>query len=625
MTHNGAMIALLLPPTDATRLAVKNGEKPEDLHMTLAFLGDAAQYSEAQRAKIVESLREVTDLSAPPVIKLVGLARFEASDSSEGKDVLHAAVDASSVALLHEQVIDALDAIGVEPQSDHGFVPHVTLKYVEPGERVAAPSSPDGAITIPELTVKFGDDVVSLPFKRDEPRQADEPGTGDVHVPGLTLNKTKKQADEADGDGPPSEEDPKNEAENPVKTPSAYLGKMKDLLKDKVSPEDFAAAHKAARAHAGGVAAKANRMQCFELQPEDQDWRLFIEAKSLSIKAGEAAPDWIPFIPPPGKYSHPVYGKITLTPERNANFVKNFNEGVYQREVPIDAEHQTKLGGAFGWVTSLRQNSDRSVDAHVRWEARGQTALSEGRFRYVSPEWYDSWQDPMTEKRYKDVVIGGAITTRPFFKEKALRPLVASERGIFTLDDKNSDEDTVTLIELRKAEAMTDTKTGAEGGADPSAELKALTEQLSKERESAKAMSERIQKMESQARERRFAEEVSGKSDESQIAWIGDRDKHIKLMSKLAEAFGEDSEELKDYVALNRGHAATAKTAGLFAERGSSAAGPAVPEEKLEAMAKKLRETNPKLTQAQAMAEVTRTPEGKQLYTEYDNRKMKRS
>lgn len=621
MAHTGSMIALLLPPDTANKLAVKDGEKPEDLHMTLAFLGDATQYSEVQRAKIISALKEVTDGSAPPVIKLGGLARFEASKSSDNKDVIHVSVDSSSVALLHEQVIDALDSVGVTPQSEHGFVPHITLQYVEPGARAAVKVTQTGPITTPELAVAFGDEVTKLAFEAG-PKQADEPSTGDVHVPGLQLNKTKKQAD--DPEAPSDEEDAKDEVDNPVKTPSAYLGKMKQLLKDKVSPEDFAAAHKAARAHAGGMAKAANKMQCFENQPDDQDFRIFVEARMLSIKAGEAAPEWIPFIPPPGKYSHPVYGKITLTPERNANFVKNFNDAVYQKEVPIDAEHQTKLGGAFGWLTSLRQNSDKSVDAKVRWEARGQTALSEGRFRYVSPEWYDSWQDPIDEKRYKDVVIGGAITTRPFFKEKALRPLVASERGIFTIDDQQSaDDDTVTLIELRKAETMAEAKTGVE--ADGGAELKALTEQLEKERESAKAMSERIQKMESQARERRFAEEVSGKSDESQVAWIGDRDKHIKLMSKLAEAFGEESEELKDYVTLNRGHAATAKQAGLFSERGSSAAGPADPFDKVAAMATKLRESNPKMTQAQAMAEVTRTPEGKQLYTEYDNRKMKRS
>ena len=55
------------------------------------------------------------------------------------------------------------------------------------------------------------------------------------------------------------------------------------------------------------------------------------------------APEWIPFLPKPGTYAHPRYGDITITRERNARFVQNFKDGVYQDRLPIDAEHETKL------------------------------------------------------------------------------------------------------------------------------------------------------------------------------------------------------------------------------------------------------------------------------------------
>jgi hypothetical protein len=51
----------------------------------------------------------------------------------------------------------------------------------------------------------------------------------------------------------------------------------------------------------------------------------------------------------------------------------------------------------------------------------------DGAFNYISPEWYDEWSDPATGQTYKDVAIGGALTTRPFFKAPYLRPLAASE------------------------------------------------------------------------------------------------------------------------------------------------------------------------------------------------------
>lgn len=139
------------------------------------------------------------------------------------------------------------------------------------------------------------------------------------------------------------------------------------------------------------------------------------------------APEYINVLPVPGTYKHPAYGSIKITKERNANFVDNFNAGIYQEKVPIDAEHQTKLSGAVGWMTELRQNTDGSVDAKVEWTDRGTKAIEDESFKYFSPEWYDTWLDPINNKTYKDVLIGGALTTRPFFKEKALKPLVASE------------------------------------------------------------------------------------------------------------------------------------------------------------------------------------------------------
>ena len=138
-------------------------------------------------------------------------------------------------------------------------------------------------------------------------------------------------------------------------------------------------------------------------------------------------PERINVLPLPGEYKHPQYGTIKITKARNARFVDNF--GVYQDKIPLDFEHDTKMSGAVGWITELEQNKDGSVDALVDWTDRGRSAIEEDRFKYFSPEWYDSWKDPVTEKVYKDVLIGGALTTRPFFKDSALRPLVASEHG----------------------------------------------------------------------------------------------------------------------------------------------------------------------------------------------------
>jgi phage I-like protein len=140
-------------------------------------------------------------------------------------------------------------------------------------------------------------------------------------------------------------------------------------------------------------------------------------------------PEWMPILPKPGEFKHPEYGKISITTERNANFIANFENGVYQSKLPINAEHNPSDEGAFGWIVGMRQNTDGSVDAKVNWTDLGTDAIENDRFAYVSPEWVDSYKKNDGTK-HKDVLLGAALTVRPFFKEDAMRPLVASERGL---------------------------------------------------------------------------------------------------------------------------------------------------------------------------------------------------
>jgi len=158
------------------------------------------------------------------------------------------------------------------------------------------------------------------------------------------------------------------------------------------------------------------------------------------------APARMPLLPKPGTYTHEKYGKVVITKERNQRFTDNVNNAIYQSNLPIDAEHELDLSGAFGYIKKASMNVDGSVDAtDLEWTDRGKQAFDDNRFKYFSPKWWDKWTDPMTEQSFKDVVIGGALTTRPFFKEKALKPLIASERGIF-LQDGDSQQDGNTVI-----------------------------------------------------------------------------------------------------------------------------------------------------------------------------------
>lgn len=439
---------------------------------------------------------------------------------------------------------------------------------------------------------------------------------------------------------------------------AAFLSKLKELIKAAIkdgdlSEEDYQEAVRKARAHAGGLAraeriresrAKADgdgaetqdgqaaadpplcSSEIADLCADGAGARLFLEVRSFV-----EAPEWLPILPKPGTYKHPVYGEVKITRARNERFVKNLNKGIYQENgVPIDAEHETKVSGALGWIREMRLNDDGSADGRVEWTERGKTMLEEDRFRYVSPEWFDSWTDPVDGTEYKDVLIGAALVTRPFFKDKALRSIAQASEGSLLMAEPGSADLTPltpTIREGVKDMGDKDSKTQpqdtplqmSEEVARQFAELKAMLaeEKAARERAEAEAKkaTERIAAMETDARRKRFEDIVLGRQEGTR-RFFGDAVKHVSFLMKLSDAFGEDSEEVKQYIEDKRAEAERLATSDAFKVYGSSGPGPKSAEAELEALARKRAEDSAgKLTYAQAYTEVV--SEHPELYRKY--------
>lgn len=126
----------------------------------------------------------------------------------------------------------------------------------------------------------------------------------------------------------------------------------------------------------------------------------------------------VQIFPPVGKYSHPRYGELAITPEFLKTVKGNFDSKVYQQELPltIDLEHQSALSGAAGWIKDVEIRGDKGMWATVEFNDRGKSLVGADAYRYFSPEFYDTWTDPASSKKYKSMLIGGALTNRPFFK-----------------------------------------------------------------------------------------------------------------------------------------------------------------------------------------------------------------
>ena len=291
-------------------------------------------------------------------------------------------------------------------------------------------------------------------------------------------------------------------------------------------------------------------------------------------------PSTIPVLPRPGKYEHPSYGTIDMTDERLDRFVDNFKRVVYQDRIPIDLEHDTKLSGAAGWITDLVKNSDGSVDARVEWTDMGRTALERDRYLYVSPEWYSQWASPIDGVKHDDVLIGAALTTRPFFKPPALRSLAATEERVEMPEKKEMQVEQSPVVPTSFAE-LENKVVSLEAAKAASAKL------AESYAEGLKKANERIAAMEDAAQTRRFNDEVLGKSDSNNLRWFGEIESHIRILKSLAAAEGEDSDAFKAYVAQNRAFAEQMQKSNLFHEVGSSNTGQssADPQAKINALA----------------------------------------
>lgn len=434
---------------------------------------------------------------------------------------------------------------------------------------------------------------------------------------------------------------------------SSYAACMKDEFgrPDKCESEAFAKANGVIKG------AEADMAEPLEMSGTPSTIAIYF-AQSFHEAGGSG---WVHYMPAPGLYKSPRYGDIRVTKERNEQFVKGFKEGVYQKHIPIDAEHETKLSGAVGWINDMRMNEDGSVDAFIEWTERGTRLLASGNFKYFSPEWYDAWKDPATEIIHMNVVAGGAITTRPFFKEPALRALVASEDGEMHIlseeaamkkcegcgcemsastdgslcpdckakkskENQVPDEpNTITMSEadldarikaaIQAAEAETTTKLTELESKVATAEATAAAEKAR-----AEATEATLTAMTKTAREQRFRSMIAGQGGQDDGApWVGDADKHLSTLVAMAEGLpeGESNEAFVNHLENQRAAAQQAKEAKIFEEVGSPAiARDGTPQASYEQALKKFSEAHADLDAVHAEAAFAATEEGRRLYTQ---------
>jgi len=177
--YTGVMVALFPSAEVAAQTAAIPGVQmpPEQLHVTLAYIASADMLSDAQIAKIIVETECLAKENDPIIGSINGMGRFNASASSDGKDVIFAVVDLPGLDEIRAKLIEELDECECEVSDDHGFTPHMTLAYVPTGTASPVDMVPTIPIRFDSLTVAVGGKRVDFPLLgiEEQPQQPQAP------------------------------------------------------------------------------------------------------------------------------------------------------------------------------------------------------------------------------------------------------------------------------------------------------------------------------------------------------------------------------------------------------------------------------------------------------------------
>lgn len=165
----GAMIALMPTVKDAERLAIEGGEDAEQLHLTLRYLGKGADFDEASRAAIVDSVRALAEGMPPITSKIFGAAHWNANGDepswvwSVGDDPEHGQSLEAAHGMAEEALLMA--PMDVELPSPHTpWVAHVCGAYSDELDLIIPMEERLGPVTFDRVRVAFAGDHTDIPL-----------------------------------------------------------------------------------------------------------------------------------------------------------------------------------------------------------------------------------------------------------------------------------------------------------------------------------------------------------------------------------------------------------------------------------------------------------------------------
>src|SRR5689334_15458589 len=108
-----------------------------------------------------------------------------------------------------------------------------------------------------------------------------------------------------------------------------------------------------------------------------------VDLSTVQLSDGDSPSSWIQAMPL-GKYQHPVYGEIDITPDRVQRFADNVKNKVRDTDLDIDYDHKATTGEAAGWVKDAEARAD-GLWVFVEWTKSAAQKIKERAYKYFSP------------------------------------------------------------------------------------------------------------------------------------------------------------------------------------------------------------------------------------------------
>src|SRR5437660_7495512 len=147
----------------------------------------------------------------------------------------------------------------------------------------------------------------------------------------------------------------------------------------------------------------------------------FYSIHSIELKEGENGRKISELqVLPEGKFQHPWYGELDFTAPVLRAAKRNFDNHILGTDIMVDEGHDR--GKALGWYKELHygkrtlgEQEFQGLWGTIEWTELGEELLAKQLYKYFSAE-VGSWTGP-GGKKVPNVLLGGALTNRPFFKQ----------------------------------------------------------------------------------------------------------------------------------------------------------------------------------------------------------------